>query len=188
MKIALTVGHSLLKNGSYTSADGKKYGGCNEYKWCKAFSRQVAAALKKNGHQVTRIVCPEKTFASSMEERAYKLHLIHREAYDLVIELHLNAAAQTASGTEVLYKSAAGKIYAASIQGELATVFRDRGVKQRTDLYMLNQTKPPAVLIETFFCTSKSDYKLAKGIKKRARLAKLIARGVENAVRERTIS
>ena len=49
MKIALTVGHSLLKNGNYTSADGKAYGGCNEYKWCKAFSKQVASALKKNG-------------------------------------------------------------------------------------------------------------------------------------------
>lgn len=182
MKIALTVGHSLLKNGSYTSADGKKYGGCNEYKWCKAFSRQVAAALKKNGHQVSRIVCPEKTFVSSAEERAYKLHLIHREAYDLVIELHLNAASPAASGAEVLYKSAAGKNYAASIQSELSTVFRDRGIKQRTDLYMLSQTKPPAVLIETFFCTSKSDYRLAKGIQKRTKLAKLIACGIENAM------
>ena len=60
MKIALTVGHSLLKNGCYTSADGKTYGGCNEYKWCKAFSKQLASALKKNGHKVKRIVCPEK--------------------------------------------------------------------------------------------------------------------------------
>lgn len=181
MKIALTVGHSLLKNGSYTSADGKKYGGCNEYKWCKAFSRQVESALKKNGHQVTRIVCPEKTFTSSEQERSYKLNLINGDSYDLVIELHLNAAAPTANGTEVLYKSTAGKNYAGRIQRELATVFRDRGMKQRTDLYMLNQTKPPAILIETFFCTSESDYKLAKGLRRRKKLAKLIARGIGDA-------
>ena len=62
MKICITVGHSRLKNGMYTSADGKEQGGCNEYKWNKAFSRQLSAALKKKGHNVTRVVCPEKKF------------------------------------------------------------------------------------------------------------------------------
>ena len=62
MKIALTVGHSLLKNGCYTSADGTRYGGCNEYKWCKTFSKQVANALRKKGHKVDVIICPEKKF------------------------------------------------------------------------------------------------------------------------------
>ena len=105
MKIALTVGHSLLKNGCYTSADGKSYGGCNEYKYNKAFSKQVANALRKNGHDVTRIACPEKTFISSTQERSYKLNKINSGDYDLVIELHLNAASPSAKGTEVLYKS-----------------------------------------------------------------------------------
>lgn len=109
MKIALTVGHSLLKNGCYTSADGKTYGGCNEYKWCKAFSKQLASALKKNGHKVKRIVCPEKKFTCSTQEKNYKLNLINRSNYDLVIELHLNAASPSARGTEVLYKSPAYK-------------------------------------------------------------------------------
>ena len=178
MKIALTVGHSLLKNGSYTSADGKKYGGCNEYKYCKAFSKQVAYALKKNGHDVTRIVCPEKTFISSTQERSYKLNKINSGDYDLVIELHLNAASPSAKGTEVLYKSNTGKKYANAVQKQLATVFNDRGTKQRTDLYILNGTKPPAILLETFFCTSASDYKKAKGIVNRRKLAKLIADGI----------
>jgi len=35
MRIALTVGHSLLKNGSYTSASGEDCGGVNEYKYNK---------------------------------------------------------------------------------------------------------------------------------------------------------
>lgn len=69
MKIALTVGHSLLKNGCYTSADGKAYGGCNEYKWCKAFSRQLASALKKRGHKVKRIVCPEKSLPAAHRKK-----------------------------------------------------------------------------------------------------------------------
>lgn len=178
MKIALTVGHSLLKNGSYTSADGKKYGGCNEYKYCKKLSKQVASALKKNGHTVTRIVCPEKKFISSTQERTYKLNLINSNDYDLVIELHLNAGTPSAKGTEVLYKSNKGKKYAEAIQKQLATVFQDRGIKQRTDLYILNGTKPPAILLETFFCTNKSDYKKAKGLFNRRKLAKLIANGI----------
>ncbi len=178
MKIALTVGHSLLKNGSYTSADGKKYGGCNEYKWSKAFSKQVASALKSNGHKVTRIVCPERKFTSWTQEPSYKLNKINMGNYDLVIELHLNAAIPAAQGCEVLYKSSAGKKYAAQVQKQLATVFKDRGIRKRTDLYILNGTKPPAILLETFFCTSKSDYKKAKGLVKRKKLAKLVAKGI----------
>ena len=182
MKIALTVGHSKLKNGCYTSADGTKYGGCNEYKWCKRFSKQVAQALRKNGHTVKRIVCPEKTFTSSTQEKDYKLNIVNKGNYDLVIELHLNASVPDAAGTEVLYKSSSGKKYAEKIQKQLATVFKDRGVKQRSDLYILNATKPPAILIETFFCTSKTDFKKAKGITKRTKLAKLVAKGIGNAV------
>lgn len=182
MKIALTVGHSLLKNGNYTSADGIKYGGCNEYKWCKAFSKQVKASLKANGHKVTRIVCPEKKFTSSTQEKNYKLNLINNGKYDLVIELHLNAASPNAKGTEVLYKSSAGKKYAQKVQKQLSTVFNDRGIKQRNDLYILNGTNPPAILLETFFCTNKDDYKKAKGLTKRTKLAKLVAKGIGKAV------
>ncbi len=183
MKIALTVGHSLLKNGCYTSADGRKYGGCLEYHWCKVFSKNLASALRKNGHDVTVIICPEKAFTKSTQERSYKLNLINSNHYDLVIELHLNASDnQTANGTEVLYTSIKGKWYAQMVQNQLRTVFRDRGIKQNNNLYILNATAPPAILIETFFCTNKEDYKKAKGTLKRNKLAKLIAKGIQNAI------
>lgn len=179
MKIALTVGHSKLKNGCYTSADGRRFGGCNEYVWCKKFSKQLASALKKNGHTVTRIVCPEGKFTSSQQEKNYKLHIINNGDFDLVMECHLNASDPSAKGTEVLYKSCAGKKYAENIQTQLASIFHNRGIKQRTGLYILNATKPPAILLETFFCTNKSDYRKAKGRTKRKRLAKLVAKGIE---------
>lgn len=182
MKIALTVGHSLLKNGSYTSADGQRYGGCHEYKWCKAFSRQVRAALRAKGHKVTRIVCPERKFTSATQEKKYKLSRINSGRYDLVIELHLNAASPGARGTEVLYQSSIGKRYAQRVQKQLTSVFHDRGIKQRSDLYILNGTNPPAILLETFFCTSREDYKKAKGLTKRRKLAKLVAGGIGKAV------
>lgn len=182
MKIALTVGHSLLKNGSYTSADGKKNGGCNEYIWCKAFSKQLAKKLEANGHKVTSIICPERKFTSYKQEKDFKLNWINNAKYDLVIELHLNAATPSAEGTEVLYKSINGKRYADQVQKQLAKVFRDRGAKQRNDLYILNATKPPAILLETFFCTNASDYKKAKGHLNRNKIAKLVAKGIQNAI------
>ena len=175
MKIAITVGHSLLKSGCYTSADGTKFGGCNEYKWCKAFSKQLSYYLRKKGHTVDVIICPEKKFSSNKEEKPYKLNIINNGNYDLVMELHLNAASESANGTEVLYKSEKGRKYAVKIQAQLSTIFRDRGTVKRDDLYILNGTKPTAVLLETFFCTSKSDYKKAKGIINRRKIAKAIA-------------
>lgn len=181
MRIAITVGHSILKNGSCTSADGRKYGGCLEYNWCKAFSRQVRKALEKKGHKVDLIVCPEKVFTGSSQERIYKIARINAKNYDLLMELHLNASENTkANGVEVLYKTAAGKKYAVAVEKELSKVFKSRGAKQTDNLYILNQTKPTAILVETFFCTNKDDYKKAKGLTKRTKLAKLVAEGINS--------
>ena len=181
MKILLLVGHSILKNGNCTSADGRTKGGCLEYNWCKAFSRQLKKELENNGHKVKRVVCPEKVFKSKSEEKKYKLDIEKAGDFDLVLELHLNASDnKTANGTEVLYTSKKGKGYAEAIQKQLSTVFRDRGTKKREDLYILNQTKAVAVVLEIFFCTCKNDYKKAKGEKKRTKLAKLVTRGIES--------
>lgn len=174
MRILLTVGHSRLKNGAYTSADGTALGGGNEYKFCKSFSTYLEKTLEAKGHEVDRVVCPEKVFEKSTEEKTYKLAIEHAQKYDLTIELHLNAATASAEGCEVLYKSANGKKYADKIQKKLATLFKDRGTKQRNDLYILNQTKSPAVLIEIFFCTNKKEWKYAT--KNKEKIAEVIAK------------
>lgn len=177
MKILLTVGHSILKNGAITSADGSKLGGGNEYKYCKSLSTYLKKELEAKGHEVDRVVCPEKTFVKIIDERTYKLAIEHATGYDLVIELHLNAAAtKTAEGCEVLYKSTKGKKYADAIQKQLSKVFKNRGTVKRDNLYMLNQTKAPAIIIESFFCTNPKEWKYAT--KNKAKIAKLIAAGV----------
>mgnify|MGYP002514809442 CR=1 FL=1 len=179
MRILLTVGHSILKNGAITSADGTKFGGGNEYKYCKSLSKYVKKALEANGHEVDREVCPENTFTSSTQERTYKLAIEHATRYDLVIELHLNASeTKTAEGCEILYKSTTGKKYANKIQKQLAKVFKDRGAKKCDNLYMLNQTKAPAIILEPFFCTNKKEWKYARRPKNKEKIAKLIANGI----------
>lgn len=176
LKICVVVGHSKLKNGAYTSADGRKYGGVIEYKYCRDFAKKyLVPQLRKAGHEVDLIICPEGKFETKYEERGYKIPKINKEDYDLVMEIHLNAAQPSATGTEVLYYSNTGKAYAERICKALSEVYRNRGAKKDKKLYILNSTKPTAVLLELFFCTNREDYLKGHGKKNATKLAKLIA-------------
>ena len=175
MKILLTVGHSILKTGICTSADGRLYGGVLEYAYNKSIVNQAAAYLQQAGHVVDVLICPELQFSRSTEEKNYKVPKANADGYDLVAELHLNASAlHNSRGCEVLYISDAGKKVAQRIQEKLSSVFEDRGVAYRDNLYMLTKTKPVAVIIESFFCDSSADCELAE----KTDVALLIAEGI----------
>lgn len=178
MRIALTVGHSLLKSGNYTSASGEGRGGCNEYEYNKKLMKKVKEYLEKDGHAVDLYICPEKIFTSASQEKSWKLSRLNAKNYDLVAEGHLNCFDGKAHGCEVLYVSSAGKKYADRVQKRIASAgFTDRGVKKRTNLYMLNGTKATCIMTESFFCDNKSDYKIGKDVDK---VARLIAEGICN--------
>lgn len=163
MKIILTVGHSILKNGNCTSADGRPFGGVLEYAYNKNIVNRVAEYLRCVGHTVDVLICPELQFSKSTDEKAYKLQRVNNGGYDLVCELHLNASAlHNARGSSVLHKSESGKKFAQQVIARLATIFRNGGVQKRDDLYMLNGTKPVAIMLETFFCDSSADCDLAE--------------------------
>ncbi|HDO9738458.1 TPA: N-acetylmuramoyl-L-alanine amidase, partial [Clostridioides difficile] len=55
----------------------------------------------------------------------------------------------------------------------------NRGVKLDKGLYILNSSKPTAILIESFFCDNKEDYEKAKKLGHEG-IAKLIVEGVLN--------
>ncbi|MCR1955864.1 N-acetylmuramoyl-L-alanine amidase [Clostridioides mangenotii] len=175
MKIAIIVGHSILKSGLCTSAVGV----VNEYQYCKILSDFLAKILRASGCAVDVIICPERQFTNKSQERTYKLPRINGKKYDLVIELHLNSYNGSAKGTEVLYCSNTGKIYAQRVVNKLGTVFTSRGVKDRPDLYMLNSTDCPAIMIETFFCDNKDDSAISTRVGY-GEVAKLIAEGILN--------
>ena len=175
MKILLTVGHSILKTGVCTSADGRPYGGVLEYAYNKRIVKQAAAYLRQVGHTVDVLICPELQFSRSTDEKDYKVPKANAGCYDLVAELHLNASVlHNGRGCEVLYYSDAGKMVAQRIQDKLSTVFKNRGIQRRTGLYMLKSTKPTAVMIESFFCDNSADCELAE----KADVALLIAEGI----------
>ena len=80
---------------------------------------------------------------------------------DLDISVHFNAYTETESpmGTEVLYVTQGD--LASDLSSTIASVsgLIDRGGKKRDDLYFLNNTDEPSVLIETCFVDSDADVK-----------------------------
>lgn len=152
-----------MKNGNCTSADGRPYGGVLEYAYNKNIVNRVAEYLRSVGHKVDVLICPELQFSKSTDEKAYKLQRVNSGGYGLVCELHLNATTlHNARGCEVLYLSEEGKKIAQRVLTSLAKVFKSRGIQKRPSLYMLNSTKPTAIMIETFFCDNSADCALAE--------------------------
>lgn len=181
-RIGIFVGHSKLKNGKYTSASGIK----NEYLYNKELGKQIKQWFDNIGQPSDLIICPEGKFISPSEESSYKLPIANSGKYDLIVELHLNAYNGTGKGAEVLYSSNSGKVVAQRVQDKLKTIFTNRNIKQRTDLYILNKTKPVSIVLETFFCDNKNDCTVAdsKGTKE---IARLIVEGiVDGVVKENT--
>lgn len=175
-RIGLFVGHSILANGTCTSADGRSKGGKLEYAVCKEMATEMKKWFDKIGQPCDVIVVPERKYNSGYEDN-YKLPIANSGDYDLVIELHLNSCNGTATGAEVLYISNGGKVVAQRVQNKLKTMFKDRGIKYRDNLYMLTQTKPVSIMLETFFCDSKSDCVQYDNLGK-AEVAKRIVEGV----------
>lgn len=95
----------------------------------------------------------------TINERAAEANKLNVTAF---ISVHLNSAdSTTANGVETLCYSmggTAGKL-AQAVQTELviATGFRNRGVKTRTDLGVLKNTKMPAILCELGFISNNAE-------------------------------
>lgn len=81
------------------------------------------------------------------------------QARDLDVSVHFNAYQTTTSpmGTECLYVTQATLAGAMSMSIANAGEFKNRGPKKRTDLFFLNNTAKPAILIETCFVDSRAD-------------------------------
>lgn len=117
----------------------------------------VATKLRDRGVSV-------KTFHdNTSHDQNTNLHTIvnyhNSQNRDLDVSVHFNAYDHSAHGTECLYLSQS------SLAGEIANAiaacgFTNRGPKKRTDLYFLNSTEEPAILIETCFCDNTSDSNL----------------------------
>lgn len=169
MRIALVPGHTLRGKG--TGAVGY----INESQENRIISELVKKWLEYGGATVYYGKVDE---ASDYLKR--QVALANKQSVDLAVKIHFNANKTTSSpmGTETLYVSNNGKKYATQVNAKLDDVFKGRGVKHRDNLYWLNQTSAPSILIEVCFVDSKADtdiYKRDKDL-----VAKKIAEGILN--------
>ncbi len=154
-----------------------------EARW---ITRKVIKLLKKNGIKAVNCTVNNGT---SQKDVLYKIcNKCNAVAdADLHISIHFNSGRNDKNGdgrtggTEVLLTKNIddkGDI-AKRICNQMAKLgFTNRGVKTRTDLYFLNHTKAPALLVEVCFVDDKDDYMLYSA--DRTDVAHAIARAVIN--------
>lgn len=163
MKICVVAGHTT--SGKGTGAVGY----INESAENRVVGKKVVEYLKQAGHEAVY-----GEINKSDNYLAEQVAIANKSNYDLVVQIHFNAGGGT--GTETLYTSTNGKKYAEQVTKSLGKMYKQRGAKQRTDLYWLNKTNAPAILVETCFVDSKTD--TDKYLSNKDYTAKLIAEGI----------
>lgn len=134
--------------------------------------------LKKSGLQ-TALSRSTDVFVPLIE-RAKKANEFNA---DIFVSIHLNAAVdKAASGIETLVYQNKGinNQLTTNIQDELinATCAKNRGIKERPDLVVLNSTKMPAVLVETGFISNDKEKNLLSMDVYQNKIAQAIANGI----------
>lgn len=155
-----------------------------EARW---MTKEVIRLLKKAGCQVKN--CTVNNGLNQKDVLARICAKSNTEDADLTVSIHFNSSVHESKsndrtvGTEVLVCKDTG------IRHDVATKvcksiselgFANRGVKTRNNLYFLNHTSAPAILIEVCFVSDKDDAKLYKSKKKDIALA--IARSIATTV------
>lgn len=151
MKIFLNPGHGGKDPGAVSAS------GIKEADVCRKVAEILEERLKFNGYPVQ--LFQEKNHYTEVSKEENK------SGAAVFISIHCNSAAdRNANGAEVLYYTASskGKECAAIMQKELikATGLRNRGIKPRNDLHVLNRTKAPAILIELGFLSNPKEEKM----------------------------
>src|SRR5699024_731725 len=171
MKILVSAGHTITGKG--TGAVGF----INESQENRVLAKYMVNYLKKLGHEVDyHEVNSGSDYISQQAKKA------NEKKYDVVVQIHFNHSDDaTANGTEVIYRSSKGKVFAQRVQDKLKTEFKDRKIKHdindlKRDLGWLRLTNDPAILIETCFVSNKAD--TDKYTSNREKIAKLIEEGL----------
>jgi len=143
MKIAISSGHGLQVRGAEGLLDEVD---------------EARRVVDRVAHLLDAPSFHDNTSTSQDENLATIVEWHNAQDRDLDVSVHFNCYEQTKEpmGTEVLYLTADD--LAAKVSNAIANCgFVNRGAKQRSDLYFLNGTDQPAVLIEVCFVDSDAD-------------------------------
>ena len=141
MIIALNAGHTLTGKG--TGAVGKIV----EQTETRKVAKIVTDLLQRLGHTVINCTIDQST--NYLGEAVGKANA---QKVDVAVSIHFNSS-PGANGTEVLvYNTGGAPAQAKTVLNEIVKLgFRNRGIKERPDLYWLKHTSSKAMLIECCF-------------------------------------
>lgn len=173
MKIAIDIGHA--------HASGATGNGLQEHEVCTGLARLLADYLG-NAHTVRVVDYPAESNAADLR---HTVEAVNAWRAELCISLHCDCSANTsARGAHCIYTSAAGEVYAEPIARHLCPIMPGRANKtvKRGNLYILNNTRCPAVLVECGFLSNSKDADMLRH--EGYRIARAISVGVQDVARE----
>ncbi|PFB54863.1 N-acetylmuramoyl-L-alanine amidase [Bacillus thuringiensis] len=144
-----------LHGGHNAMVQGANWGNRKEHIMDRQVKDVVAAKLRTIGHTVYDDT--DETGSTQAQNLNNIVRNCNSHDVDLVISFHLNAYNGSANGVEVCYYDQQSLAVKVSAQLAKDIGWSNRGAKQRTDLYVLNSTKAPAILIELGFIDNDTD-------------------------------
>jgi N-acetylmuramoyl-L-alanine amidase len=149
MKVVISSGHSKYVRGAKGVLD--------EVDEARRVVEEVATIMKSMDAGVQTFNDDVSRTQSENLKRIVDYHNAQTRDYD--VSVHFNAYQTTSKpmGTECLYVTQSSMASAVAKKIHEATKLPNRGAKKRTDLYFLNNTKKPAILIEVCFVDSSAD-------------------------------
>ncbi|WP_439444128.1 N-acetylmuramoyl-L-alanine amidase [Listeria aquatica] len=150
------------------------HGIIKEEEWTRKVTDKVIWFLRQAGHTVYD--CTDNDGATQNQNLANIVKKCNQHKVTLDVSIHFNSASASATGTEVLYYDQ--KATAERVSEAVASTLgiRNRGAKENKGLYVLRNTKSPAILIEVCFVTNAGDVNAIKA--KLAPVGKAIAEAI----------
>ena len=172
MKISINAGHT--KSGA---GYGAVYKGFKESEITRSVANELIKQLRNNGHTVYISTVDRAETQNAYLNKA--VNLANNSNADVFISLHCNASSKhTGYGCECwTWKGEPVKV-ANNICEELNKLgFRNRGIKDGRDLYVIRKTKMTAILVELFFLDNYTDRNLYNNLGAN-NIAKAIAQAI----------
>ena len=149
--ICISSGHGLYIRG----ASGPEPYGIDEVDEARKVVEATAELMRERGVDVLTY---HDDVSTTQDENLHRIVDWHNsQIRSLDVSCHFNCYNTTAHGTEVLYVNE--DVLAEDLSAVIADALgiTNRGPKYRSDLFFLNQTSEPAVLLEICFCDHEGD-------------------------------
>ena len=159
--------------GHSAKSPGAGANGYEEHTQARLCNKAFIKAMKQRGYYVVDTTSDAANKTAVLQEQVAKANHVGAGKKQLDLSWHLNAGG--GSGVEVLYYGDSTKKLAAEVSAAISKALgvKDRGAKQRQDLFFLRKCKAHAILIETCFIDGLIE--MQKLIKKRTKVAEAVA-------------